>query len=63
MIFVCDAEESEEDKSHIGEVYEDVSPLMKEAVVGGLSGPTVESEFYEDQWGTFFERIRPHIHG
>lgn len=61
VIFVGDAEESEEDKSHIGEVYEDVSPLMKEAVMGGLSGPTVENEFYEDQWGTFLSAYAPII--
>lgn len=59
VIFVGDAEESEEDKSHIGEVYEDVSPLMKEAVMKGLTGPTVENEFYEDQWGTFLSAYAP----
>ena len=59
VLFVGDAEENEEDKSHIGEVYEDVSPLMKEAVTRGLTEPTVESEFYEDQWGTFLSAYAP----
>lgn len=59
IIFVGDAEESEEDKSHIGEVYEDVSPLMQQAVRHGLKEPSVESEFYEDQWGTFLSAYAP----
>jgi len=58
VIFVGDAEESEEDKSHIGEVYEDVSPLMQQAV-HGLTEPSVENEFYEDQWGTFLSAYAP----
>ncbi|ACU88846.1 methyl-accepting chemotaxis protein [Desulfomicrobium baculatum] len=58
VIFVGDAEESEEDKSHIGEVYEDVSPLMQQAVLG-LTEPSVENEFYEDQWGTFLSAYAP----
>jgi methyl-accepting chemotaxis protein len=61
VVFVGDAEESEEDKSHIGEVYEDVSPLMQQAVMQGLKEPSVESEFYEDQWGTFLSAYAPII--
>lgn len=59
IIFVGDAEESEEDKSHLGEIYEDVSPLMRQAVMQGLTEPVVESEFYEDQWGTFLSAYAP----
>ena len=59
VVFVGDAEESEEDKSHIGEVYEDVSPLMQQVVMQGLTEPVVESEFYQDQWGTFLSAYAP----
>lgn len=59
VVFVGDAEESEEDKSHLAEVYEDPSPLMKEAVTRGITEPVVESEFYEDQWGTFLSAYAP----
>jgi methyl-accepting chemotaxis protein len=59
VVFIGDAEESDEDKSHLGEVYEDVSPLMEQAVMQGLTEPIVESEFYEDQWGTFLSAYAP----
>jgi len=59
VVFVGDAEESDEDKSHLGETYEDVSPLMQQAVMQGLTKPVVESEFYQDQWGTFLSAYAP----
>ena len=56
IVFVVDADE--EEKSHLGDVYEDPSPLMEQAA-GGLSAPAVEDEFYEDKWGTFLSAYAP----
>ena len=58
VIFVADAEESEADKSHLGDVYEDVPELLKKAA-GNLAAPVVEAEFVEDQWGTFLSAYAP----
>jgi len=56
IVFVVDADE--EDKSHLGEVYDDATPLMEQAA-RGLSAPAVEEDFYEDQWGTFLSAYAP----
>ncbi len=56
IVFVVDADE--EDKSHLGEVYDDATPLMEQAA-RGLSAPAVEEDFYQDQWGTFLSAYAP----
>lgn len=58
VVFIADAEESEADKSHLGDVYEDATELLKEAV-GNLAAPVVEADFVEDQWGTFLSAYAP----
>ena len=58
IVFVGDAEENEDDKSHLGDVYDDATPLMKQAV-DGLQKPVVEDEFYQDQWGSFLSAYAP----
>lgn len=58
VTFIGDAEESEADRSHLGDVYEDATPMMKTAI-DGLSKAVVEREFYKDQWGTFLSAYAP----
>lgn len=58
VVFVGDAEENEDDKSHLGDIYDDMTPLMKQAVEG-LDKPVVEDEFYQDQWGSFLSAYAP----
>ena len=58
VVFVGDAEENEADKSHLGDVYDDATPLMKQAL-DGLDKPVVEGEFYQDQWGSFLSAYAP----
>lgn len=52
VIFVVDSTEDIEDFSHLGDVYEEVSPGQTEAFVK-KSGTTLEKEFSADKWGTF----------
>jgi len=58
VVFVGDAEENEADRSALGDVYDDATPLLMEAV-GGLSSPVLEEDFYEDEWGTFLSAYAP----
>ncbi len=58
VAFVADAEESEADRSSLGDVYDDATPLLVR-VAGGLSSPVVEDEFYQDEWGTFLSAYAP----
>ena len=56
IVFVVDADE--EEKSHLGDVYDDPTPLMDQAALD-LSAPAVEEDFSEDQWGTFLSAYAP----
>ncbi|WP_051306920.1 methyl-accepting chemotaxis protein [Desulfomicrobium escambiense] len=56
IVFVVDADE--EEKSHLGDVYDDPTPLMEQAAQS-LAAPEVEKDFYEDQWGTFLSAYAP----
>ena len=58
IYFIVDAEESEEDVSHLGDEYTDASPALVEAI-GTLSEPFVDEEFYTDQWGTWLSGYAP----
>jgi methyl-accepting chemotaxis protein len=58
LVFIADAEESEEDRSHPGDVYEDFTPMLKKSIEG-IDTPVVEKDFYTDQWGTFLSAYAP----
>jgi methyl-accepting chemotaxis protein len=58
IIFIADAEESAQDVSHLGDVYEDASPTLVSSI-DGLSSTMVETDFYTDQWGTFLSAYAP----
>ncbi|GAB4503768.1 MAG: hypothetical protein Fur0043_07600 [Anaerolineales bacterium] len=58
IMFVVDAEESEEDISHLGDIYDDAGPLLRESFAI-LQEPVVEPDFYTDQWGTWLTAYAP----
>ncbi|MBN1525213.1 MAG: adenylate/guanylate cyclase domain-containing protein [Spirochaetales bacterium] len=58
FIFVVDAEDDEEEKSHIGEVYDDPTPTMFEVFEAG-DKVMVEYDFATDQWGTWLSGFAP----
>lgn len=61
VVFVVDAEESQADVSHIGDVYTDTTPQLL-AALSAPSGTTkafVEPDFSSDQWGTWLSAFAP----
>ncbi len=58
IMFVADAEEDEESLSHLGDIYEVVTPLL-DASVDNLAEAVVEQDFYSDAWGTFLSAYAP----
>jgi GAF domain-containing protein/HAMP domain-containing protein len=57
--FVVDAEaENPEEIAHLGEIYDDASPLLKRNIAT-LEQPIVEEEFYTDEWGTWITGYAP----
>jgi GAF domain-containing protein/HAMP domain-containing protein len=58
IIFIVDAEESEADISHLGDIYDDASDLIKDNF-SSLYQPIVEEEFYTDKWGTWLTGYAP----
>jgi methyl-accepting chemotaxis protein len=58
VVFVVDSAENEAEMSHLGDVYDDATPLLS-ANISSLSGPIVEDEFYSDKWGTFLSGFAP----
>ncbi len=58
IMFVADAEEDEDSLSHLGDIYEVVTPLL-DASVDELAEAVVEKDFYSDQWGTFLSAYAP----
>ncbi|MFZ5820210.1 MAG: GAF domain-containing protein [Chloroflexota bacterium] len=58
IVFIVDAEESEEDISHLGDIYDDAGPLLQESF-SILQEPVVEQDFYTDQWGTWLTAYAP----
>ncbi|MFZ5909575.1 MAG: GAF domain-containing protein [Chloroflexota bacterium] len=58
IVFIVDAEESEEDISHLGDVYDDAGPLLRESF-STLQEPVVEADFYTDKWGTWLTAYAP----
>ncbi|MBF0181547.1 MAG: hypothetical protein HQM03_16110 [Magnetococcales bacterium] len=58
VLFVVDAEESEAELSHVGDVYEEATPLMRQLFA--VPRPfAVEEEFTTDKWGTFLSGYAP----
>jgi GAF domain-containing protein/HAMP domain-containing protein len=58
IIFVVDAEETEEDVSHLGDIYDDASPWLS-ANFASIQAPVVEDEMYTDKWGTWLTGYAP----
>jgi len=58
IVFIADAEESEEDRSHPGDVYEEFTPALEKSIEG-IDKPVVENDFFADQWGTFLSAYAP----
>lgn len=57
-IFIVDAEEKEEDRSHLGEVYDDPTPFMAAAFTPPYR-VQVEDRFFTDKWGTWLSSYAP----
>lgn len=57
VVFIVDAEESEE-KSALGSIYEEATPLMQRAAKM-CTGPLVEEHYDTDEWGTFISAYAP----
>ena len=58
ICFIVDAEENEEDLSHLGDVYNDFTPDMLKAFEKPYK-VIVENEFYEDKWGNWLTSYAP----
>jgi GAF domain-containing protein/HAMP domain-containing protein len=58
IIFIVDAEESEENVSHLGDVYSDASPWLK-SIFPSIQEPLVEPQFYTDKWGSWLTGYAP----
>ncbi len=58
IVFVVDAEESEQDVSHVGDVYYDASDWLK-AHFATLQTAQVEDDLYTDRWGTWLTGYAP----
>ena len=58
VVFIVDAEESVEDKSPLGSIYEDATPLIQRAAKM-CEGPLVEETYFTDEWGTFISAYAP----
>lgn len=58
IYFVADAEESPEDASPPGSLYSDPGPALQR-LVGTLTQPAVEDDFYEDEWGVWLSGYAP----
>lgn len=56
--FVVDAEENEEDISHIGDVYDDASDLLKNDFEN-INRVVVEKDLTTDKWGTWLSGYAP----
>ena len=58
IIFIVDAEETEEDVSHLGDIYDDASPWLMDNFPS-IQAPVVEDEMYTDKWGTWLTGYAP----
>ena len=58
IYFVGDSAEDIEDRSRVGDLYDDASALLAKSVKG-IDEAVVEEDFYTDQWGTFISAYAP----
>lgn len=58
IIFVVDGTEDPKDIAHLGEVYDDASPLLRSSFEK-LDHVIVEKGFYTDEWGTWLSAYAP----
>lgn len=58
IAFIVDAEESEEDVSHLGDIYGDAGPVLAENFQT-MTEPMLEDDFYTDEWGTHLSGYAP----
>jgi methyl-accepting chemotaxis protein len=58
LTFIVDAEEDPAEISHLGDVYADASPFLKENF-SNIKGALVEKDFSTDQWGTWVSAYAP----
>jgi class 3 adenylate cyclase len=58
VVFVVDAEEDPKLVSHLGDTYNQATPLMR-AAFRRPYGVRVEHQFHTDQWGTFLSGYAP----
>ena len=56
--FIVDAEESEENVSHLMDWYDDLDQEITDKIAS-LSEPYVETDFYTDQWGEWLTGYAP----
>ncbi|MBU2549589.1 MAG: response regulator [Proteobacteria bacterium] len=61
ILFVVDAESNPADIAHLGEVYDDASPLLRRTFAK-MQKPVVEEDFYTDEWGTWLSGYAPIYH-
>ncbi len=58
IMFIVDAEESEEDISHLGDLYPDAGPILTANFLT-MSQPLLEDEIYTDEWGSHLSGYAP----
>lgn len=58
LMFVVDAEESEEDVSHLGDLYPDAGPVLAANYLT-MSEPMLEDDIYTDEWGAHLSGYAP----
>lgn len=58
IMFVLDAETNPDEIAHLGELYDDASPLLSKNF-STLNQPLVENDFYTDKWGTWLTGYAP----
>lgn len=58
VVFIVDAEESEEDVSHLGDIYDSASPWLKKNFTS-IQGPVIEDKIYHDEWGDWLTGYAP----
>jgi GAF domain-containing protein/HAMP domain-containing protein len=58
LMFVVDAEESEEDVSHLGDLYPDAGPVLAANFLT-MSEPMLEDDIYTDEWGDHLSGYAP----
>ena len=59
ITFVLDAEENTNLVSHLGDVYDEATPLLRQAFLRPPYGIRVEQRLHKDQWGTFLSGYAP----